>query len=169
MYTFNNRRLIKCLLFFTDWPREKPSLGLEHPLLDHTVIMSNSLRSTGTTPQMWTFKISRERLLTCNKVTTVIFFVNVDHPFHSFCAPRLNDKTKKKNITSFQRDSILSNLTGQLDYKGFEKADMVIEAVFEDIKIKHAVLKEVEAVSVKNSTIWLHGSLTLRSFTPLLL
>uniref|UniRef100_A0A3Q3WCG5 Trifunctional enzyme subunit alpha, mitochondrial n=1 Tax=Mola mola TaxID=94237 RepID=A0A3Q3WCG5_MOLML len=58
----------------------------------------------------------------------------------------LNDKTKKKNITSFQRDSILSNLAGQLDYSGFEKADMVIEAVFEDINIKHAVLKEVEAV-----------------------
>ncbi|TMS21439.1 Trifunctional enzyme subunit alpha, mitochondrial [Larimichthys crocea] len=58
----------------------------------------------------------------------------------------LNDKTKKKSITSFQRDSILSNLTGQVDYSGFEKADMVIEAVFEDIKIKHAVLKEVEAV-----------------------
>uniref|UniRef100_A0AAQ5XA64 Trifunctional enzyme subunit alpha, mitochondrial n=1 Tax=Amphiprion ocellaris TaxID=80972 RepID=A0AAQ5XA64_AMPOC len=60
---------------------------------------------------------------------------------------KLNDKTKKKSITSFQRDSILSNLTGQLDYKGFEKADMVIEAVFEDINIKHAVLKEVEVVS----------------------
>lgn len=58
----------------------------------------------------------------------------------------LNDKTKKRNITSFERDSILSNLTGQLDYSGFEKADIVIEAVFEDIKIKHAVLKEVEAV-----------------------
>uniref|UniRef100_A0A8D3CEM1 Trifunctional enzyme subunit alpha, mitochondrial n=1 Tax=Scophthalmus maximus TaxID=52904 RepID=A0A8D3CEM1_SCOMX len=58
----------------------------------------------------------------------------------------LNDKTRKKNITSFQRDSILSNLTGQLDYRGFENADMVIEAVFEDINIKHAVLKEVEAV-----------------------
>ncbi|XP_053701176.1 hydroxyacyl-CoA dehydrogenase trifunctional multienzyme complex subunit alpha b [Synchiropus splendidus] len=58
----------------------------------------------------------------------------------------LNDKTKKKSITSFQRDSILSNLTGQLDYSGFDKADMVIEAVFEDINIKHAVLKEVEAV-----------------------
>lgn len=28
---------------------------------------------------------------------------------------------------------------------------MVIEAVFEDIKIKHAVLKEVEAVSVTES------------------
>ncbi|XP_027855695.1 hydroxyacyl-CoA dehydrogenase trifunctional multienzyme complex subunit alpha b isoform X2 [Xiphophorus couchianus] len=58
----------------------------------------------------------------------------------------LNDKTKKKSITSFERDSILSNLSGQLDYKGFENADMVIEAVFEDINIKHVVLKEVEAV-----------------------
>ncbi|XP_068194504.1 hydroxyacyl-CoA dehydrogenase trifunctional multienzyme complex subunit alpha b [Antennarius striatus] len=58
----------------------------------------------------------------------------------------LNDKTKKRSITTFQRDSILSDLTGQLDYSGFQKADMVIEAVFEDIKIKHAVLKEVEAV-----------------------
>ncbi|XP_009574766.1 PREDICTED: trifunctional enzyme subunit alpha, mitochondrial, partial [Fulmarus glacialis] len=58
----------------------------------------------------------------------------------------LNGKVKKKSLTSFERDSILSNLTGQLDYKGFEKADMVIEAVFEDINIKHKVLKEVEAV-----------------------
>uniref|UniRef100_A0A6Q2Y359 Trifunctional enzyme subunit alpha, mitochondrial n=1 Tax=Esox lucius TaxID=8010 RepID=A0A6Q2Y359_ESOLU len=57
-----------------------------------------------------------------------------------------NDKTKKKTITSFERDSILSSLTGQLDYKGFEKVDMVIEAVFEDLNIKHKVIKEVEAV-----------------------
>ncbi|OCT81495.1 hypothetical protein XELAEV_18028315mg [Xenopus laevis] len=58
----------------------------------------------------------------------------------------LNDKVKKKSVTSFERDSIVSNMTGQLDYKGFETADMVIEAVFEDIRIKHKVLQEVEAV-----------------------
>ncbi|XP_051880624.1 hydroxyacyl-CoA dehydrogenase trifunctional multienzyme complex subunit alpha a [Pristis pectinata] len=58
----------------------------------------------------------------------------------------LNDKVKKKALTTFERDRILSDLTSQLDYKGFEKADMVIEAVFEDMKIKHHVLKEVEAV-----------------------
>nr|XP_057912460.1 hydroxyacyl-CoA dehydrogenase trifunctional multienzyme complex subunit alpha b [Doryrhamphus excisus] len=58
----------------------------------------------------------------------------------------LNDKAKKKSITTFERDSILSNLSGKLDYSGFEKADMVIEAVFEDMSIKHAVLREVEAV-----------------------
>ncbi|XP_063298010.1 trifunctional enzyme subunit alpha, mitochondrial [Pelobates fuscus] len=58
----------------------------------------------------------------------------------------LSDKVRKKNLTSFERDSLISNLTGQLDYKGFETADMVIEAVFEDIRIKHRVLQEVEAV-----------------------
>uniref|UniRef100_UPI00398E7D7B hydroxyacyl-CoA dehydrogenase trifunctional multienzyme complex subunit alpha b n=1 Tax=Pristiophorus japonicus TaxID=55135 RepID=UPI00398E7D7B len=58
----------------------------------------------------------------------------------------LNDKVKRKTLTSFERDRIQSNLISQLDYKGFEKADIVIEAVFEDIKIKHTVLKEVEAV-----------------------
>lgn len=61
----------------------------------------------------------------------------------------MNDKVKKKAITSFERDSIFSNLTGQLDYQGFEKADMVIEAVFEDLSLKHRVLEEAEAVSMR--------------------
>lgn len=76
----------------------------------------------------------------CSSMHTNVTFTLIVHH-------RLNDKTKKKSITSFERDSILSNLTGQLDYSGFEKADMVIEAVFEDITIKHKVLNEVEAVS----------------------
>lgn len=67
--------------------------------------------------------------------------------------PRLNGKVKKKSLTSFERDSILSNMTSQLDYKGFDKADMVIEAVFEDINIKHKVLKEVEAVSISSGQL----------------
>uniref|UniRef100_A0A9J7YPX9 Hydroxyacyl-CoA dehydrogenase trifunctional multienzyme complex subunit alpha a n=1 Tax=Cyprinus carpio carpio TaxID=630221 RepID=A0A9J7YPX9_CYPCA len=58
----------------------------------------------------------------------------------------LNDKTKKKSLTTFERDGIMSLLSGQLDYRDFENADMVIEAVFEDLSIKHKVVKEVEAV-----------------------
>lgn len=58
----------------------------------------------------------------------------------------LQTAVKKKQMTQFQMDSMYSNLITQLDYKGFEKADMVIEAVFEDLAIKHKVLKEVEAV-----------------------
>nr|XP_046228220.1 hydroxyacyl-CoA dehydrogenase trifunctional multienzyme complex subunit alpha a [Scatophagus argus] len=59
----------------------------------------------------------------------------------------LNTKVKKGALTSMERDVTLSNLSVQCDYSGFESADMVIEAVFEDIDLKHKVLKEVEAVT----------------------
>ncbi|XP_071953531.1 trifunctional enzyme subunit alpha, mitochondrial-like [Antedon mediterranea] len=58
----------------------------------------------------------------------------------------LNTKVKRKKITSFERDQLLSHLSGQLDYTNFDKCDMVIEAVFEDINIKHKVIKEIEKV-----------------------
>lgn len=45
-----------------------------------------------------------------------------------------------------ERDRILSNLVGTLSYQPFSKSDMVIEAVFEDLSLKHRVIKEIEAV-----------------------
>jgi len=44
----------------------------------------------------------------------------------------------------------MSMLDPTLSYRDFKNVDMVIEAVFEDIKIKHAVIKEVEQVDKKN-------------------
>ena len=35
---------------------------------------------------------------------------------------------------------------GTIDYSGFGSADLVIEAGFEDLAVKHAVVREVEAV-----------------------
>jgi len=58
----------------------------------------------------------------------------------------MNKRTKKRQMTSFQRDNIMAKMAAQIDYSGFENADMVIEAVFEDINIKHKVVKEIEAV-----------------------
>ena len=40
----------------------------------------------------------------------------------------------------------MSNLEPSLTYDHFKSCDMVIEAVFEDINIKHRVIKEVEEV-----------------------
>ncbi|KAF5288989.1 hypothetical protein FQA39_LY03868 [Lamprigera yunnana] len=53
---------------------------------------------------------------------------------------------KRKKFTNFQKDMYLSNLIGTLDYESFRQADMIIEAVFEDINIKHKVIKELEAI-----------------------
>ena len=68
--------------------------------------------------------------------------------FISFLLTRnsLNTRVKKKAMTSYERDRLLSKMSAQLDYENFKNVDMVIEAVFEDINIKHAVVKEVEKV-----------------------
>lgn len=49
-------------------------------------------------------------------------------------------------VRRYQRDRLLSNLDATLSYESFKNADIVIEAVFEDIKIKHKVISEIEAV-----------------------
>ena len=51
---------------------------------------------------------------------------------------------KRKKYSIMDADKIMSHLSPQITYDNFGKADMVIEAVFEDINIKHRVVKEVE-------------------------
>lgn len=53
---------------------------------------------------------------------------------------------KRKRLTALERDRHLSKLVTTLDYQAFKDADIVIEAVFENIDIKHKVIKELEAV-----------------------
>ncbi|KAL3280958.1 hypothetical protein HHI36_004183 [Cryptolaemus montrouzieri] len=58
----------------------------------------------------------------------------------------LNTAVKRKKYSGVERDRFLANLVPTLNYDSFRNADIVIEAVFEDLNIKHKVLKEVEAV-----------------------
>lgn len=65
----------------------------------------------------------------------------------------LETAVKRKRISGLERDQILANLTPTLSYDSFKNADIVIEAVFEDINIKHKVIKELEAVVPKHCII----------------
>ena len=58
----------------------------------------------------------------------------------------LDEKVQRRILAPFQRDRIFSRISGQEGYRGFEKADLVIEAVFEDLELKKKMLREVEAV-----------------------
>ena len=49
-----------------------------------------------------------------------------------------------------EADKVISNLSTQLTFDNFNKVDMVIEAVFEDLSLKHRVIKEVEQLIPKN-------------------
>jgi 3-hydroxyacyl-CoA dehydrogenase/enoyl-CoA hydratase/3-hydroxybutyryl-CoA epimerase len=56
----------------------------------------------------------------------------------------LKERLKKKQITRLQYDDQLLLAGGTTDYTGFGRANLVIEAVFEDVALKHRVLREVE-------------------------
>ncbi|MCS6934037.1 MAG: 3-hydroxyacyl-CoA dehydrogenase NAD-binding domain-containing protein [Chitinophagales bacterium] len=56
-------------------------------------------------------------------------------------------KLRNKAITAPEVEEIIGRVESKLDYSGFEKADIIIEAVFEDIKLKQRVLAECEAAA----------------------
>ena len=56
----------------------------------------------------------------------------------------LDKKVSKKIITSFDRDQQLSRILPTADYAYLQNADLVIEAVFEDLEIKRKVLSDIE-------------------------
>lgn len=62
----------------------------------------------------------------------------------------LDERVKKKQISRVERDEKLGRLTLTTDYSGMKTADLVIEAVFEDLAVKHKVLKEVEEACGEN-------------------
>src|SRR5207302_6729811 len=56
----------------------------------------------------------------------------------------LEERVKRRRLTRRERDEKLALVTGATDYSGIKNAEVVIEAVFEDIKVKQAVLRDVE-------------------------
>ena len=58
----------------------------------------------------------------------------------------LKERLTRKQITRQEFADQLLLAGGTVDYSGFENVDLVIEAVFEDLKVKHAVVREVEDV-----------------------
>ena len=59
----------------------------------------------------------------------------------------VRERLKKRQITRLQMDDLLSQVGVTTDYRGFAGTQMVIEAVFEDLAVKHQVLREVEAAA----------------------
>lgn len=56
----------------------------------------------------------------------------------------LNKKVKKRFMRTSEMQKQLALLTGTLDYRGFQDADIVVEAVFEDLGLKQRMVADVE-------------------------
>jgi len=72
----------------------------------------------------------------------------------------VKERYTKKQITRQQLDDMMA-LTGPMtEYTGFGNVDLVIEAVFEDIDLKHRVLREVEPL-LPNDAIYASNTSTI--------
>ncbi|MBT5032114.1 MAG: fatty acid oxidation complex subunit alpha FadB [Proteobacteria bacterium] len=65
----------------------------------------------------------------------------------------LSKRVKRGQMTAETKANILENINGQLDYDGFKSADIVVEAVIENPKVKQLVLAEVEQALGDNAII----------------
>ncbi|MGH7548585.1 MAG: fatty acid oxidation complex subunit alpha FadJ [Gemmatimonadales bacterium] len=59
----------------------------------------------------------------------------------------LDERLKRRRITKYEHARLVALLSGGDSYAGFGRADIVIEAVFEDLAVKQEVLREVEAAT----------------------
>ena len=59
----------------------------------------------------------------------------------------VDDRVRRRSISRRDGARQLALVSGGADYTGFHAADLVIEAVFEDVELKRQVLREVEAAA----------------------
>jgi 3-hydroxyacyl-CoA dehydrogenase / enoyl-CoA hydratase / 3-hydroxybutyryl-CoA epimerase len=58
-----------------------------------------------------------------------------------------DERAKRRSLTRLQVAERMDRVSPSLDYSGFRRADLVIEAVFEDLDLKRRVLAEAEAAT----------------------
>jgi 3-hydroxyacyl-CoA dehydrogenase/enoyl-CoA hydratase/3-hydroxybutyryl-CoA epimerase len=57
----------------------------------------------------------------------------------------LDSGVKRRRFDGREAGQILQRVSGTTDYSGFQQADVVIEAVFEDLAIKQKVIRDLES------------------------
>ena len=59
----------------------------------------------------------------------------------------LSSRERRRSITTAQLNDTMSLLGTTVDYRGFADADLIIEAVFEDLAVKQQVMLEIAAIA----------------------
>ncbi|MBD3603478.1 fatty acid oxidation complex subunit alpha FadJ [Dickeya solani] len=60
---------------------------------------------------------------------------------------RLSKQVARRRITPAEQRRQMSLISGGTDYRGFERVDVVVEAVFEEAALKQQMVRETEAVT----------------------
>ena len=62
----------------------------------------------------------------------------------------LGEGVKRRKYRPIDQKLLMGKLSPATDYQGFGKVDFIVEAVFEDLDVKHKVIREVEANCAEN-------------------
>jgi 3-hydroxyacyl-CoA dehydrogenase / enoyl-CoA hydratase / 3-hydroxybutyryl-CoA epimerase len=62
----------------------------------------------------------------------------------------LDERLKRRALTPRDVEAKMAQVSTSTDYAGFKNVDLIIEAVFEDMDLKHRVIREVEAATGEN-------------------
>ena len=66
----------------------------------------------------------------------------------------LQKRVTRRRMQALEKRQLQSQISATTDYSGFKSADIVIEAVFEDLDLKRRMVAEVEAVEEKKEIIF---------------
>jgi 3-hydroxyacyl-CoA dehydrogenase/enoyl-CoA hydratase/3-hydroxybutyryl-CoA epimerase len=68
----------------------------------------------------------------------------------AFCQQQFRERVKRRRSTEAEAKRDLGKILPTAEYEALRRSDFVVEAVFEDLNVKHAVLRETEAVAPEN-------------------
>lgn len=67
-----------------------------------------------------------------------------------YCWELFRKQVKRRRITLNDANKKFANISGTTRYTGFKKSDLIIEAVFEDLKLKQSMIKDIEDICSEN-------------------
>jgi 3-hydroxyacyl-CoA dehydrogenase/enoyl-CoA hydratase/3-hydroxybutyryl-CoA epimerase len=71
-----------------------------------------------------------------------------------------DEKRKRRSLTGLEVGKRMDRISGGVDYSGFRRADLLIEAVFEDLELKRRVLAETETL-IPEECVWASNTSSL--------
>ncbi|HKV11514.1 MAG TPA: 3-hydroxyacyl-CoA dehydrogenase NAD-binding domain-containing protein [Thermoanaerobaculia bacterium] len=66
---------------------------------------------------------------------------------YAFSQQQLRERVKRRRMTDAEARQALGRILPTADYDDLKRTDFVIEAVFEDLAVKHTVIRETEAIA----------------------
>lgn len=78
----------------------------------------------------------------------------------SYAYKLLDKGVKRRHMTPAARDNVMSLMTTSTDFTGVKHTDIVVEAVFEDLALKHQMVKDIER-ECSESTIFASNTSSL--------